>query len=171
MMNSLRLSASMAVLALIPALAAAQTPASKSEQRLEGGWVMTVVPDPGAPVLPPVQPGVSVILFTADGGVMSQENEVPPPGMLATGGAGAWERVAENRFAVTQRYAVAFVDAVGGHASNIFVQRLLVHYESRDEMAGTADFALLDLAGNVLFSAPFAVTLERVVPQLVGSPF
>ncbi|HET9266704.1 MAG TPA: hypothetical protein VFO31_01020 [Vicinamibacterales bacterium] len=132
---------------------------------------MTVTPNPAVPVVPPVQPGVFVMLFTADGGVMSQQNDVPPPGMLSTGGAGAWERVGENLFAVTQRFSVAFVDALGGHASNFFVQRLLVHYESNDALAGAADFALLDLAGNVLFSAPFDVTLERIRPQLVGSPF
>ena len=163
--------AALAVLMLMPGTALAQAPAAKSEQRITGGWMMTVIPDPTAPVLPPVQPGVFVMLFTADGGVMSQQNDVPPPGMLSTGGAGAWERVSENSFAVTQRFSVAFVDAMGGHASNVFVQRLLLHYESRDAMSGTADFALLDLAGNVLFSAPFDVTLERIRPQLVGSPF
>ena len=171
MTSRLRLSASVAILALVPTLAAAQAPASKSEQRLQGGWVMTVTPNPAVPVVPPVQPGVFVMLFTADGGVMSQQNDVPPPGMLSTGGAGAWERVGENLFAVTQRFSVAFVDALGGHASNFFVQRLLVHYESNDALAGAADFALLDLAGNVLFSAPFDVTLERIRPQLVGTPF
>ena len=167
----LRLAAVAAVLMLVPGLATGQTPAGKNDQRLQGGWVMTVTPDPAAPVMPPVQPGVFVMLFTADGGVMSQQNTVPPPGLLSTGGAGAWERVGENSFAVTQRMSVAFVDAVGGHASNVIVQRLLLHYESRDTMAGTADWALLDLAGHVLFSSPFEVTLERVKPQLVGSPF
>jgi hypothetical protein len=166
--------AAAATLVLLTATAArGQTPPPVSDtQRLQGGWVMTVIRDPSAPVLPPVQPGVFVMLFTAEGGVMSQQNNVFPPGLLSTGGAGAWERVSKNTFAVTQRFAVAYVDAVGGHPSNIIVQRLLVHYEaSSNEMAGTADWAVLDLDGNVLFSEGFAVTLQRVSPQLVGSPF
>ena len=172
MRTTFRTAAIAASLVLLAAtVTSAQTPPAGNTQRLQGGWVLTVIPDPGAPVVPPVQPGVFVMLFTTDGGVMSQQNDALPPGLVETGGAGSWERVGEDRFAVTQRYTVALLDATGGHPANIVVQRLLLHYESRDRLAGTADWAALDLAGNVLFSAPFTVTLERVKPQLVGSSF
>jgi hypothetical protein len=165
--------AAAAALVLVSATAALSQapPPAADTQRLQGGWVMTVIPDPAVPALPPVQPGVLVMLFTSEGGVMSQQNDVPPPGFMSTGGAGAWKRVGPNSFAVTQQFSVAFLDATGGHSSNVFVQRLLLHYDAADELSGTADFALLDLNGNVLFSAPFTVTLERVKPQLVGSSF
>ena len=153
------------------ALSQAPLPAADN-QRIHGGWVMTVIPDPSLPVLPPVQPGVFVMLFTSEGGVMSQQNSALPPGLVSTGGTGAWKRMGPNAFAVTQHFTVAALDATGGHPSNLIVQRLLLHYgASNDEMSGTADWALLGLNGNVLFSAPFTVTLKRVIPQLVGSPF
>ena len=40
-----------------------------------------------------------------------------------------------------------------------------------DELSGTADFALVLMNGNVLFSGAFNVVLQRVAVQRVGDPF
>ena len=49
---------------------------------------------------------------------------------------------------------------------------LLPHYgATTDGLSGTADFALVDMNGNVLFSGSFNVVLRRVAVQQVGDPF
>ena len=157
---------------VVPAVFAQTPPPRADNQHLQGGWVQTVLHDPGTPQLPPVQPNNALVLFTADGGVMSHNNTVNPPGFLGSGGIGNWARVGNNEFAVTQKFAVAFVDASGGHDVGFFVQRLLLHYgPTTDELSGTADFALVDLNGNVIFAAPFNVVLQRVPVQRVGDSF
>jgi hypothetical protein len=40
-----------------------------------------------------------------------------------------------------------------------------------NDLAGPADFALLDLGGNVVFSGQFFVSLRRIPVEGVGSPF
>ena len=56
--------------------------------------------------------------------------------------------------------------------SAIFKQRLLQHYdETLNTLSGDADFALIDLKGNVIFGGPFKVALHRVPVERVGTPF
>ena len=154
-------------------IAAGQTPGPRSDnQQLQGGWVLSIVPDPGAPALPPVQPTTHLMMFTTDGGVVSQWNQVPPPGNIATSGIGAWRRTGNNEFEITQYFEAATVDASGGHSFGYFKQRLLLHYgPTSDDLSGPADFALMDLDGNVLFGGPFAVELHRIKVERVGSSF
>jgi hypothetical protein len=162
-----------ALLLAIATSAHAQTSAPKPDrQHLQGGWVLTIAEDPGAPVVPPVQPRTHLILFTGEGGVVSQWNTVAPPGFTQTSGIGAWKRVSDNEFEVTQYFQVATVNAVGGHDVGYFTQRFHLRYgATTDELSGPADFALLDVAGNVVFSGQFFVTLRRIAVDSVGSPF
>ena len=162
-----------AALLLTATLTTAQTGrANGSSQKLSGGWAFSVVPDPLAPPVPPVQPGNHMVLFTAEGGVVSQFNTVSPPGFISTGGVGNWQRVGSNEFEVTQLFAVATLDAAGGHDFGYFRQRLLLHYdEALNTLSGDADFALIDLKGSVIFGGPFKVTLRRVPVERVGTPF
>ena len=44
---------------------------------------------------------------------ISHTNTVNPPGFIGTGGLGNWERVGNDELAVTQKFAVAIVDASG----------------------------------------------------------
>jgi hypothetical protein len=162
-----------AVLLLSATLATGQTRGTNGgSQNLSGGWALSVVPDPLAPPVPPVQPAHHMVFFTPDGGALSLYNTVSPPGFISTGGTGNWQRTGNNEFEVTQKFAVATVDAVGGHDFGYFKQRLVLHYDaSLDELSGDADFALIDLNGNVLFGGPFKVTLRRVAVERVGTPF
>src|SRR5262245_54711005 len=164
---------SLAMLLAMTTVASAQTPAARSDrQHLQGGWVVTIVGVPGAPVVPPVQPQTSLVLFTAEGGVISHLNAVPPPGIIQTGGIGAWKRVNDNEFEVTQYFQVAFVDASGGHDFGYFTQRLNLSYgATANDLSGPADFALLDMGGHVVFSGQFFVSLRRIPVEGVGSPF